>query len=160
MQHESNPTTNTTTLEEVQKNFQQWRKQKHAHNCKTPDYLWDQVALIVEDYRMSDILKHLKITKRQLVTAMKSRKDPKNMDAEIASTSKLMPDNITQEPFFKFSMPSIPDSDSYPDPNLRLPTSQIMDHKIPKVEPIHPNGITLRMTEMANHHLSTLLLHL
>jgi hypothetical protein len=149
MQHESIRSTNTTTLEEVQEHFQQWRREKPAHNSHIPDYLWDQVAHIIEHFRQSDILKHLKITRYQLVAAMKSRQNHQDMRSTDA------PEEIPPIPFIKLSMPSIPnpDLDSHPHV-LTTPTTQ---QNIPQIELIHPNGVTMRITAMADHQISHLI---
>ena len=148
MQHESIRSTNTTTLEEVQGLFQQWLREKPAHNSHIPDCLWDQVAHIVEHYRQSDILKHLKITRYQLVAAMKSRKSHQ----DIGSTAA--PEEIAPDPFIKLSMPSIPNLDL--DPHTPSPTPPTQQN-IPQIELIHPNGITMRIKDITGHHLSPLI---
>lgn len=154
MRHEP---TNTTTLEEVQEHFQQWRREKPAHNSHIPDYLWDQVVHIVEHYHQSDILKHLKITRYQLIAAMKSRKSHQNIHSTDATNSQEIPDNITPDPFIKISMPMTldpqPTSQQPHSPSPTPPTHQ----NIPQIELIHPNGITMRISAMADHHLSTLM---
>jgi hypothetical protein len=155
MQHPSIRSTSTTTLEEVQKHFQQWRREKTAHNSHIPDYLWDQVAHIVEYYRQSDILKYLKISRYQLVAAMKSRKKPQDRDSRVALTPQETPDNIPHNPFIKLSMPSVPDLKQNQIPHVS--TTPNTQQNTPQIELIHPNGITIRITAMAGHHLSTLL---
>jgi hypothetical protein len=153
MQHEAIRSTNATTLEEVQEYFQKWRREKPAHNSHIPDYLWDQVEHIIEHYHQSDILKYLKISRYQLVAAMKSRKKPQDMDSRAASTPQEAPYNIPHNPFIKLSMPSISD----PNPRPHIPTTPPTQQNTPQVELIHPNGVTMRITAMSAHHLSTLL---
>lgn len=155
MQHEAIRSTNTTTLEEVQKHFQQWRREKPAHNSHIPDYLWDQVAHIVEYYSQSDILKHLKISRYQLVASMKSRKKPQDMDSRAASIPQETPDNIPHNPFIKLSMPPVQDLNQNPPPHI--PTTPPMEQNTSQVELIHPNGVTMRITAMSAHHISILL---
>lgn len=146
---------NTTTLDDVQEHFQKWRREKPSHNSHIPDYLWDQVAHIIEHYRQSDILKHLKITRYQLIAAMKSRQSPQDMGTTAAINTPLTLDNISPNPFIKLSMPTTPDT--YPDPSPHVPATPPMEQKIAQVELIHPNGITMRITDITGQHLSTLL---
>lgn len=157
MQHQSIPSTHTTTLEEVQELFQKWRGQKPAHNSHIPDYLWDQVANIVELYRQSDILKHLKINRCQLVSAMKSRQTPQSMDSAHPSSSQEVPDKVTPHPFIKISMPMTLDPESKTCQHHPMTPNPQREQSFPKVELIHPNGVTLRITDMTSHQLSHLM---
>jgi len=158
MQQQSIHSTTSTTLEEVQEHFQQWRSKKSAHNSHIPDYLWDQVAQIVDHYQQSDILKYLKITKHQLVTAMESRRIPHDMDSIPPSTSQLTSDNSTPEPFIKISMPMTFNAQPISQQPIPIaPTSSIQQSNIPQIELIHPKGITMRITDIANHQLSNII---
>ena len=158
MQQQSIYSTTSTILEEVQKNFQQWRSEKPSHNSHIPDYLWDQVAQIVEHYRQSDILKHLKITKYQLVTAMESRKNPHDMDSIAPSTSQPTPDNITPESFIKIAMPMAFDTQPISQQPIPIaPTSSEKSTNHPQIELIHPNGITMCMTGLTDNQLSNII---
>lgn len=162
MQYTSNDLNNATTLEEVQDLFQKWRNEKPAQNSHTPDYLWDHVARIVERYPHSDILKYLKITRHQLVGAMKYQQKPQDMDATIpttaATTSQEIPNKITPDSFIKVSMPITLDPDSQPTSQHYHPTPHpTKEQNDPKIELIHPNGITMRMTNMRDSHISSLI---
>jgi len=161
MQQQSIHSITSTTLEEVQKNFQQWRSEKPSHNSHIPNYLWDQVAHIVDHYRQSYILKYLKITKHQLVTAMESRKKSHDMDSIITSTSQLTPDNIVTDQFVKISMPMTFDPQSTQpisqQPISIAPTPSTQEPNLPIIEIIHPNGFIMRITAMPDPQLSTLL---
>jgi hypothetical protein len=159
MQHPSTDLSNATTLEEVHEHFQQWRKEKPAHNSHIPDYLWDQVARIVEHYRQSDILKHLKITRHQLVGAMKYQQPPQGMDSTVASISQEIPNKVTPDPFIKVSMPMIldPESQLTSQQPHTISSTPPKEQRFPKVELIHPNGVTMRITGIADQALSHLM---
>jgi hypothetical protein len=162
MQHKSICPTNTITLEEVQEQFQQWRRGKSALNSPIPNYLWDQVAHIVEHYQQSDILRHLKISRYQLVTAMKSRQNPQDTNSIPTSISQEIPDRVCIDPFIKIAIPMTLDPHMASQQPLPMATAQPREQNLPKVELtkmelIHPNGVTMRITGMTDHQLSYLL---
>lgn len=80
-----------------------------------------------------------------------------DMDSIIPSNSQLTPDNIATDPFVKISMPMTFDSQPISQqtiPIVSTPSTQQTNH--PQIDLIHPNGITMRITDMTDHQFSEL----
>lgn len=55
------------TIEEVEKEFKDWRSNKNGAHSEIPKELCDQVKILLKSYRQSDVLRRLGITKQQLI---------------------------------------------------------------------------------------------
>jgi hypothetical protein len=55
------------TIEEVEKEFKEWRSNKNGAHPEIPKELCDQVKILLKSYRQSDVLRRLGITKQQLI---------------------------------------------------------------------------------------------
>jgi hypothetical protein len=116
------------TLDQVYAHFQQWRTTRKCKG-KIPSALWNQVFLLLDRYRETDICNKLSISKSRLHAAML----PKSSQDTQASVD-FVPLTLAQ-------------------PTLQL------DPKTKNfiAEILHANGTRLRITSLSEHQFSTLL---
>ena len=93
---------------------------------------------------------------------MKSRQNPQDTDSIPASISQEIPDRVSINPFIKIAMPMTLDPHMTSQQPLPMVPTQPREQNLPKVELskvelIHPNGVTMRITAMADHQISHLI---
>ena len=52
------------TLEEVVQSFSNWRFNRHGHES-IPNYLWEQVKVLLKTHQRGELMRHLKLTTHQ-----------------------------------------------------------------------------------------------
>jgi hypothetical protein len=62
---------NSLTLDEVKSHFEQWRASRSKLRERIPQYLWNEVKVIIDDYPLSDITRVLRITTYQIKDNLK-----------------------------------------------------------------------------------------
>ena len=80
-----NPVQSKLSLEDVVKNFTQWRSTKKNKVQKTPQYLWEQVQEIIPSYSLKTIATQLKIKEKRILSLFpesalfKDQRQPENL---------------------------------------------------------------------------------
>lgn len=166
MQKPSTVAIGLPTLEEVAQLFQDWRRTRTNAREAIPEQLWILVFSLMGRYQQSKICHRLGLTNqqlssRQLKTA--SQSEATKPSSPLPSVSKNPLDlGVIEQPnsdtFIKVSLS--PSPATYPvesDANQRKLENSTSQRSHSQVELIHPNGIVMRITLLADHHLSPLL---
>lgn len=117
----------TLTLESVECDFLNWRRDPHK-GTHIPEVLWDSVVALLSDHRKSHVLKRLGISHSQLVRKLRNRQ-AKSQPAQLAIEKKLIksPKPISQQSTFIKAIvaPSLPITNGF-DVMLTKPNGAIL----------------------------------
>jgi len=85
---------NSLSLDEVKSHFEHWRMTRSKQRERIPEYLWDEVKILIDHYSLQDITQALRINTGQIKDNLKIATKINFVEALLETSSSLTSQQI------------------------------------------------------------------